>query len=382
MKSLKKEYLFPQELLKDELSFILSPLLLRGKITTLYSPGGVGKSTFIYEIVKFLLDRGVVRKVLCFFADGDTTNDEFRALVERYYRPENLEESRFIPIFPSATWWRDFKKDVAEGAFKEGDIDLVVIDSLEQFFDLVGLDFFRNVGAFFSVLRRLAIQGVSVFVLHHTNKGGELAGRSTIINQSDVVYRLRKAGKFKWFGDAIKHRGAKLLGGKLDFYAELTNAGIEISSEVLDDRYGYVVQLVKQVLSGRDKPLVQYELIKEVRKLAQEQNNEIGVNKIRQVLHKFDGIYWEAQRGERNALEYSLLPPEIKSLSEEKKLLLDYIDSLLGEGIKELADFVKVGRFSFLSLVEIKEAIEEFSDKEALELLGKLQREFEEVPEF
>jgi hypothetical protein len=382
MKSLKKEYLFPQELLKDELSFILSPLLLRGKITTLYSPGGVGKSTFIYKIVKFLLDRGVVRKVLCFFADGDTTNDEFRALVERYYRPENLEESRFIPIFPSATWWRDFKKDVAEGAFKEGDIDLVVIDSLEQFFDLVGLDFFRNVGAFFSVLRRLAIQGVSVFVLHHTNKGGELAGRSTIINQSDVVYRLRKAGKFKWFGDAIKHRGAKLLGGKLDFYAELTNAGIEISSEVLDDRYGYVVQLVKQVLSGRDKPLVQYELIKEVRKLAQEQNNEIGVNKIRQVLHKFDGIYWEAQRGERNALEYSLLPPEIKSLSEEKKLLLDYIDSLLGEGIKELADFVKVGRFSFLSLVEIKEAIEEFSDKEALELLGKLQREFEEVPEF
>ena len=132
--------------------------------------------------------------------------------------------------------------------------------------------------------------------------------------------------------------------------------------------------------------MVQYELVREVKKLAQEQGNELGQNKIRQVLHKFDGIYWEARRGERNALEYS--PLLLKTFSEEKKALFDYVEALLAEGVKEPRDIIKVGRFSFVSLDEIRNSIRELSDEEAKELLDKLRREFpekdevEEIPEF
>jgi len=349
---LNERYIFPDELLRDELSFLLSPILLKGKITTLFAPAGIGKSTFTYQIVRFLLKCQVVGRVLCIFSDADTTNAEFQALVGEHFDRRDISKSRFIPVLPDSRFWRDFKKSVEDGSLREEGIDLVVIDSLEQFFDLVGLDFHRNVGVFFGVLRRLAIQGVSVFILHHTNKGGvEFSGRSTIVNQSDVVYRLRKAGKFKWFGDAIKHRGAKKLDGKIDFYAELTEDGVEFSTDLVDDRYGYVVHIIKQVLAEKGR-LRQYEVIKEVKKEAKKEDEkaEIGINKIREALAKYDGVYWIAEKGERNSLEYVLIEKKEEQTireTEEKAKVIRKIESLIDSGLilPDSSEFEKLERY-------------------------------------
>jgi hypothetical protein len=204
------------------------------------------------------------------------------------------------------------------------------------------------------------MQGVSILILHHTNKSGvEFSGRSVILNQSDVVYRLRRAGKFKWFGDALKHRGAKELNGKIDFYAELTEEGIEFSTDMVDDRYGYVVHLIKQVLAEKGR-LRQYELVREVKKEAKKEDEkaEIGINKIREALAKYDGVYWHAERGEKNALEYELIVQvkveekdqdrdkillEIEEMIKKKILFADDMPSLLYNG-KEYKVFTDIAK--------------------------------------
>jgi len=316
------DYIFPDELLKDKLSFLLPPLLLKAKITTIFSPASVGKSTFIYQIVHFLLNRQLVKKVLCVFSDADTTNAEFQALVEKYFDRGNLSGSGFVPVLPAERrFWMDFRKSVENGSLVSEGVDFLVIDSLEQFFDLVGLDFHRGVGAFFGVLRRLAMQGVSILISHHTNKTGvEFSGRSIILNQSDIVYRLRRAGRFKWFGDTWKHRGMKELKGKTDFYAELTDNGIEFSTDIVDDRFGYVVHLIRSILSEKGT-LRQYELVREVynRVKSEDGKAEVGINKIREALAKYDGVYWHARRGKRNALEYELIVQVIEKQEEERE---------------------------------------------------------------
>ncbi len=377
---LSEKYIIPDELLRDSLSFLLSPILLRGKVTTLFSPAGVGKSTFTYQIVRFLLKCQVVNRVLCIFSDADTTNAEFQALVREYFDREDISKSRFIPVLPDSRFWRDFKKSVENGSLRDERIDLVIVDSLEQFFDLVGLDFHRSIGVFFGVLRRLAIQGVSILLLHHTNKSGvEISGRSTIVNQSDVVYRLRKAGKFKWFGDAIKHRGAKNLDGKIDFYAELTGDGIEFSTDLVDDCYGYAVHLIKQVLAEKGR-LRQYELIEAVRKKAKEDDTEVGKHKIREALAKYDGVYWVAERGERNALEYELIVQvkveekdqdrdkilsEIEEMIRQKILFADDMPPLLHNG-KEYKVFTDIAKYVPTSVLKeyLKRIKEEFAGVE------------------
>jgi len=357
---LDERYIFPDELLRDELNFLLSPILLKGKVTTIFSPAGIGKSTFTYQIVRFLLKCQVVSKVLCIFSDADTTNAEFQVLVREYFNREDISESRFIPVLPDSRFWRDFKKSVEDGSLKEEGIDLIIIDSLEQFFDLVGLDFHRNVGVFFGVLRRLAIQGISILLLHHTNKGGvEFSGRSTIVNQSDVVYRLRKAGRFKWYGDAIKHRGAKKLDGKIDFYAELTEDGVEFSTDIVDDRYGYVVHLIRQVLAEKGR-LRQYEVIKEVKKEAKKEDEkaEIGINKIREALAKYDGVYWIAEKGERNSLEYVLIEEKEEQTireTEEKAKVIREIESFIDSGrvLPDSSEFERLEKYGVLSFADL-----------------------------
>jgi len=317
---LSEEYLFPDALLSDELSFLFSPLLLRGKITTLFAPAGIGKSTFVYKVVQELLERQVVRRVLCIFSDADTTNDEFRVLVDKYYRTGDIADSRFIPVMPNPSFWRDFKKDSEAGSLKEQEIDLIIVDSLEQFFDLIGLDFHRSVGVLLGLFRRLAIQGISILLLHHTNKAGEFSGRSILINQSDVVYRLKRVGRFKWSASSYKHRGAKLLDGKIDFYAELTSEGVSISTDFVDDRLSYIVHLIIEILSEKGR-LKQYEIVREVKARAKRENGndfEIGTNKIREALAKYDGIYWRAERVAFNALEYELLEVNVQVRFREK----------------------------------------------------------------
>jgi hypothetical protein len=357
---LNERYIFPDELLRDELSFLLSPILLKNKIATIFSPASVGKSTFTYQVVRFLLKCQVVNKVLCIFSDADTTNAEFQALVREYFDRNDLSKSRFIPVLPDQKFWKDFRKSVEDGSLVAEGIDFIIVDSLEQFFELAGLDFHRSVGVFFGILRRLAMQGVSILILHHTNKSGvEFSGRSVILNQSDVVYRLRRAGKFKWFGDALKHRGAKELNGKIDFYAELTEEGIEFSTDMVDDRYGYVVHLIKQVLAEKGR-LRQYELVREVKKEAKKEDEkaEIGINKIREALAKYDGVYWHAERGEKNALEYELIVQvkveekdqdrdkillEIEEMIKKKILFADDMPSLLYNG-KEYKVFTDIAK--------------------------------------
>jgi len=179
----------------------------------------------------------------------------------------------------------------------------------------------------------------------------EFSGRSTIVNQSDVVYRLRKAGKFKWFGDAIKHRGAKKLDGKIDFYAELTEDGVEFSTDLVDDRYGYVVHIIKQVLAEKGR-LRQYEVIKEVKKEAKKEDEkaEIGINKIREALAKYDGVYWIAEKGERNSLEYVLIEKKEEQTikeTEEKAKVIRKIESLIDSGLilPDSSEFEKLERY-------------------------------------
>ena len=66
--------------------------------------------------------------------------------------------------------------------------------------------------------------------------------------------------------------------------------------------------MIKKVLAEKGR-LRQYEVIKEVKKEAKKEDEkaEIGTNKIREALAKYDGVYWVAERGERNALEYELI---------------------------------------------------------------------------
>ena len=310
--ALLQKYLIPDELLNDSLSFIYSPFLMHGKITTLFAVAGGGKSTFSYKLVYGLLENQVINKCLCVFSDADTTNEEFKALVDRFYDKNDIENSRFLPMFPvEKGFWKDFNKLIEDGMLKESGFDLVIIDSLEYLIELLGMDFHRVVGKFYALMRKLAIQGISVLILHHTNKENKtFSGRSVIANQSDALYGMKRAGKDKWFFTALKHRGGRLLNGKVDFLAYLNEDGeLVVDTDVVDERYSYAVNLIKQVL-GAKRELNQHQIIREVQQLSKEQSPDgspIGINKIREALRKYDGIFWKSQKGEGHSFLYKLI---------------------------------------------------------------------------
>ena len=321
---LLQKYLMPDELLCDELSFISSPLLLRGKITTLFAVAGAGKSTFTYKLVENLLESQALKRCLCIFSDADTTNEEFRTLVDKFYNRNDLENSRFVPLFPmEKDFLKGLIKDIESGTIKEEGFDLVIVDSLEQLLELLGVDFHKFVGRFYAIMRKLAIQGVSVLILHHTNKENKtFAGRSVIANQSDVLYGMKKAGKDKWFFTAFKHRGGRLLEGKTDFLAYLNENGeLVVDADMVDERYSYAVNLIKQVLRAKGE-LYQYQIVKEVQQLSKEQSPDgspIGVRKIREALVKYDGIFWKSRKGEAHSLLYELIV-DVRVADSEKQV--------------------------------------------------------------
>jgi DNA polymerase III delta prime subunit len=331
-RAISDKYILSPEILSESLEFLYSPILLKGKVHLFYSPPGVGKSSLIYKVIQNLLRSQRVNRVLCIFSDLDVTNAEFQELVSEFHNPDDVSKSRFIPVFPQKGYFEDLVKSIQDGSLKEQGIDLILIDSLEQFFVLSGKSFFKGVGVFMGILRWLGIfQGVTTVLIHHTNKEGDFAGHSSTFRQADVFYRIRRAGRFKWFGDALKHRGAKLLNGQIDFYAELVRDRVEITNEIMDDRWGYAVYLIKQVLAESGS-LPQYEIVNKVRELAQKEKGEVGKHKVREALAKFDGVYWKSEKGQRNSLWYELI---VQVKVEEKDQDRDKILSEIEEMIKK-----------------------------------------------
>jgi predicted ATP-dependent serine protease len=315
-----EEFILSPDALQDEISFLFPPLLMDGKITLLYSSAGVGKTTFVCRMILQLFDAGKLKRVVYIFPDSDTTNSSFAAVVERYY--DGTPTSPFVPIIPRPPFLNKLFTLFRKGKLEElTQSDLVVVDSLEQLFELNGKDFHKLVGFFFSLLRELANNRTSVLLLHHTNKAGELAGRSVISTQSDAVYRLRREGKLKWFGECSKHRGGEHLNGRVDFYAEVREGALVVRNDVVDERYSEVVHLITQVLEGRR--LRQSEIISGVQKLARKEDNEVGIHKIRKVLVKYDGILWKSERV-RNSLEYELIGDGQVETSEVPEYVSEY----------------------------------------------------------
>jgi hypothetical protein len=66
---------------------------------------------------------------------------------------------------------------------------------------------------------------------------------------------------------------------------------------------------------------------KEARK--DDEKTEIGINRIRETLAKYDGTYWRAERGDKNSLEYELIVQVKVDEGEERKRILSEIEELI-----------------------------------------------------
>ena len=176
---------------------ILDPILGAGRLCLIYGPSGVGKSLLALGIAwaaasgASFLGWQASRPHKVLYLDGEMSEADLRQRL-RLFGPAppslsfSLADRTLGPVLDLARL-DGLERLVASWDWPE----LLVIDSLSTLAGLVGIDPERwhELRRFLMALRRA---GVSVLVIHHTNRDGDLRGSRRREDAMDLVMALRR----------------------------------------------------------------------------------------------------------------------------------------------------------------------------------------------
>jgi predicted ATP-dependent serine protease len=160
--------------------YLYPDFVTENSMNIIYSMGGVGKSTLMYNICKILVDKNV----LCMYIDNDNNKST--------YKSRNFTKLNDIILLNDVDYRTEFDF-VRQGIDKINESNLnkkifLVIDSLYIFCpDLITNEVTES---FMSDFRGLTnqYQNLTVFIIHHTAKDGTLKGNTNFFNAVDNVY--------------------------------------------------------------------------------------------------------------------------------------------------------------------------------------------------
>jgi predicted transcriptional regulator len=160
------------------------------------------------------------------------------------------------------------------------------------------------------------------------------------------------------------------------------NYEIGISQYAIADENTKVVLRVLVSVLRKEGELNQSEIFKRLKEKG------FARRKVEPVLKEYckKGLF-TVRKGEKNSVIYSVnedseyIPILFhRELSQSKKSLLEFIDSLMKDEIREFPDEIVVNQFRFLTCGEVKKNIYRMSDEEAEELHRQLVSLFPDSP--
>jgi archaellum biogenesis ATPase FlaH len=278
----------------EKLEFYIPDFLAKGLITMIYADGGQGKSYLSLCLANTLLYKNT-RVVYLDFDNPLSVLRERGAdkLIENNERLDYIQRSS-LDISPLELLIK--LSDAAISKIYNNCI--FIIDSIRNFVDITNDG---KVMQFMNMLMSIRDAGGTIVLLHHANKDGRnYQGSNNIRNSVDCMYFLKKhhsnAGEINISLTAIKERtGVKNVGFCLNLN-ELSLTELDINIAQMSDYEESFVSKAKQALVA--KALNKTQLLSE---LGYEKDDKTA----REVLDKFEGIFWNSKK-EKNAWLYYL----------------------------------------------------------------------------
>lgn len=365
---------------------LLSHLVPEG-VNLYVAKGGEGKTFLSYHITYAFLRKDW--KVIYIDFDNPVDLPKSRGLLEVV---ESFKDDFVYFNLLSYQRWAETNKDKSYKKFLEWVFSqlpdnnryLVVIDSLQNFLPNVSDDSLTF--AFFKLLREWSQKkNITFLVLHHISKIARWTkGSTNIVNMSDVAYQIKAERE----GGLIVSYSLVLEKARYLSPEELTislkdNYEIEISQYAIADENTKVILRALISVLRREGELKQSQLFEKLKEKG------FTRRKVEPVLKEYSGKgLFIVRRGEKNSIIYAVnedseyIPILFhRELSQIKKAVLEFVDGLLRDEIREFPDEITVKQFRFLTPQEVKNTIYRLSDKEAEEVYSQLLSFFPDSPE-
>jgi hypothetical protein len=172
--------------------WLAPPMLPRAALTVLYAPGGDGKSLVALALAAAIAHGGELAGIACeqgttVYLDAENGEHEIHRRVHTLGLPatgvEVADASRL-----------DLRRDIAEveAVVRERTPDLLVLDSFRSMTPGMDENDTSQTARALDPLRRLAHEsGISILLIHHSNKAGkDYRGASSIRDSVDVLWHL------------------------------------------------------------------------------------------------------------------------------------------------------------------------------------------------
>ena len=315
---LKKGALTNADVERMESTELLTPLIARGACTIFCSPAQGGKTATLmvqasemakldFEVVYILADEGQGR-----------IKDKFRPYAEKHgfcLTVPHIKEPDH----------RKTKEILNKMAHQDNDLSKMVciLDTLTKF---ISVNDSREVRSFTDICRKLTGRGMTVILVHHTNKYGDDEDNLVYKGLSDLRDNVDNLILLKPVYDAVKQtleittdlsgRHGKNRSGipECAFTIEIDDSlkfdvGQEAFAEKRRESDKTIINFVIQKLEQTHSGLTQSEL-EQARSQDNDVNNPFGKRKLAQCLkiHAEQKNLWIRRRGENNAWIYTLPP--------------------------------------------------------------------------
>jgi hypothetical protein len=172
--------------------WLAPPMLPRAALTTLYAPGGDGKSLFALALAAAIAHGGELAGIECeqgatVYLDAENGEHEIHRRVHTLGLPATgVEVADACRL--------DLHRDIAEveAVVRERTPDLLVLDSFRSMTPGMDENDTRQTARALDPLRRLAHESrTSILLIHHSNKAGkDYRGASSIRDSVDVLWHL------------------------------------------------------------------------------------------------------------------------------------------------------------------------------------------------
>ncbi len=308
-------------LLKDEdlqlpdywlIDNILSPFTLN----TIFSAAGAGKSLFVLLLSCYLLENNKIDTVIYLDKDNSKKTLQNRNLLAI---KNKFGQNRFKYI-PACNMDNEVMNILLEELKerKHGHC-LVMVDTIRNF--LKGdANSDKDSIAFMDTMKQIREYDNTVIMLHHVNKMKQIKNNTSIVDYSDVVYRL-EANKDKennklFFNISLGDNPKDRIGVKEEFSGILNykTYTLTLQDQGLNPEDMDFINYVKSLLQNGE--MNQSQIWENVKK-------ELEMNfkgEVHAKLKRYNGVIWEGKKSKYcNTCMYSLLP------EEKFKTILSYV---------------------------------------------------------
>lgn len=288
--------------------YILEKLIPKSSITLLFGRGGIGKTSLCMQIARAIasgLSFDVLKTIASpvYYIDFENPLAVLKERVEKIGQSENLYvwhiSNEIQPPKLDSTGW-DLYKQLPPG--------LLIVDTLRAS-HLSDENDSKPMSLIMGRLKELREIGFTILLLHHTPKGNEntFKGSTALLDLCDHVLGLEEVKDSENETIEFDCRNLFKLGTRIKTRYEPHSIYLTFNPEIK----GFSVAVdpdiekmegIQEILNQAVEPLKQKELREKINK-----EMDLPDKEIRKLLKKGTGLYWNTEKGDKNATIYTPL---------------------------------------------------------------------------